>query len=321
MTEALYAPGAGFFTGLGAGPAAHFRTSAHAGPVFARAIARLVADVDTALGHPERFDVVDVGAGRGELLRELATALPEPLLQRVRLIGVEVAERPTDLSQMIRWQRELPEHAMGVLLATEWLDNVPLDVVVRDGAVWRYALVDKHGNESLGDAVDAGDDEWLRTWWPDGDRAEVGRTRDAAWAHAVGRLSTGLALAVDYGHTRAARPPYGTLTSFVRGRQASPVPDGSRDLTAHVAADAVATAGSAVAGQEPLLVRQADALAALGLSGRRPPIEAARADPAGYLRALADASTAAELIAPDGLGAHFWLLQPVGIGVPPTMTG
>jgi SAM-dependent MidA family methyltransferase len=321
MAEALYAPGAGFFTRPDANPREHFRTSAHAGPVFGRAIARLVTDVDAALGHPARLDVVDVGAGRGELLRELATALAEPLRQRVRLIGVEVAERPSDLPQTIRWRRELPERATGVLLATEWLDNVPIDVVVRDGAVWRYALVDKHGNETVGDVVDADDDAWLRAWWPDGDRAEVGRTRDAAWAGAVERLSTGLALAVDYGHTRAARPPYGTLTSFVRGRQASPVPDGSRDLTAHVAADAVATAGSAVAGEEPLLVRQADALAALGLSGRRPPIDAARADPAGYVRALADASTTAELIDPDGLGAHFWLLQPVGIGVPPTMTG
>ena len=42
--------------------------------------------------------------------------------------------------------------------------------------------------------------------------------------------------------------------------------------------------------------------------------------PAGYMRALADASTAAELTDPAGLGGHYWLLQPVGIELPPTMT-
>ena len=44
--------GNGFFTRPGPGPAGHFRTSAHTGPTFARAIAALIADVDAALGHP-----------------------------------------------------------------------------------------------------------------------------------------------------------------------------------------------------------------------------------------------------------------------------
>ncbi|MGW1487647.1 SAM-dependent methyltransferase, partial [Micromonospora parva] len=69
MNRALYGPG-GFFV-AGGGPAAHFRTSVHASPVFATALLRLLTQVDAALGHPPRLDVVDVGAGRGELLRAL----------------------------------------------------------------------------------------------------------------------------------------------------------------------------------------------------------------------------------------------------------
>ncbi|HEY7176957.1 MAG TPA: SAM-dependent methyltransferase, partial [Micromonosporaceae bacterium] len=149
---------------------------------------------------------------------------------------------------------------------------------------------------------------------------EVGRSRDEAWAEAVGRVSRGLALAIDFGHARAARPAFGTLTGFVGGREALLVPDGSCDLTAHVAADAVAASGSAVAGLDAVLVPQTVALAALGIVARRPPIDIALDDPAGYVRALADASTAAELIDPHGLGAHLWLVQPVGIEAPLTMS-
>ncbi|MEV5768855.1 hypothetical protein AB0L34_30400, partial [Micromonospora sp. NPDC052213] len=73
MDRALYGPG-GFFV-AGSGPADHFRTSVHASPAFAAALLRLVEQVDAALGHPARLDVVDVGAGRGELLRALSAAL------------------------------------------------------------------------------------------------------------------------------------------------------------------------------------------------------------------------------------------------------
>ena len=50
MDRALYGPD-GFFVS-GAGPAAHFRTSVHASPVFAAALLRLLDQVDAALGHP-----------------------------------------------------------------------------------------------------------------------------------------------------------------------------------------------------------------------------------------------------------------------------
>ena len=49
-----------------------------------------------------------------------------------------------------------------------------------------------------------------------------------------------------------------------------------------------------------------------GSQRRRPPLELAHRDPAGYLRALAEASEAATLTDPDGLGGHWWLLHPLG---------
>lgn len=309
MQRGLYGPG-GFFVRDDDGPAGHFRTSVHASPLFAGAILRLIERVDAALGRPDVFDLVDVGAGRGELLAMLATLLPEDLGARARLTAVEMAPRPAGLDERIGWRRDLPTDVVGLLMATEWLDNVPLDVVdVDDAGRLRKVLVDPTGKESLGGPVDAADEVWLARWWPKPGRAEVGWPRDTAWAEAVHQVRRGCALAVDYGHTRASRPVFGTLTAFRGGRQVTPVPDGSCDLTAHVAMDAVAAA----AGTPYRMIRQREALRALGVDGARPPLDLARTDPMGYLRALSAAGAAAELTEPEGLGGHWWLLHTIGI--------
>jgi SAM-dependent MidA family methyltransferase len=122
-------------------------------------------------------------------------------------------------------------------------------------------------------------------------------------------VERGLALTVDYGHLRDDRPLLGTLAGFRGGRQVPPVPDGSCDLTAHVAFDALQTPTST-------LIAQRDALHRLGVSGARPPLALATTDPAGYVRALSAAGAAAELTDPAGLGGHLWLLQPVDIESP-----
>jgi len=310
MGEALYGPD-GFFRHPDLGPADHFRTSAHTGRLFAGAIMRLIERVDAALEHPTRLDVIDVGAGRGELITALLNVAPAGLRDRIRPVAVEIGPRPDGLDDAVVWLDKLPAHITGIVLATEWLDNVPLDIVDMTGAGWRLVTVDSAGATSLGDPPAPADAAWLDRWWPEGVRAEIGTTRDAAWSDAVGRIGAGLALAVDYGHTRARRPALGTLTGFRHGREVLPVPDGSCDLTAHVAVDAVAAAGSAVANLDAQVVGQAEALRALGVNGRRPGLDLAHADPLAYVRALADASTAAELTDPTGLGDHFWICQPV----------
>jgi hypothetical protein len=62
------------------------------------------------------------------------------------------------------------------------------------------------------------------------------------------------------------------------------------------------------------MVRQREALKALGVGGGRPPLDLAHSDPAGYVRALAAAGAEAELIEPSGLGGHWWLLHSIGLG-------
>ncbi|WP_424213094.1 SAM-dependent methyltransferase [Streptomyces sp. BI20] len=308
MERALYGPGGFWIRPDGPGPAGHFRTSVHASPLFAGAVARLLEWVDEALGRPGELDFVDLAAGRGELALGVADAVPGELAARLRVWAVERAPRPAGLDPRVRWAAEPPAGAVGLLFANEWLDNVPLDLAEED----RYVLVDPAGAESAGGPLDAGDLAWRERWWPDGSRVELGGSRDRAWAGAVASVAAGLAVAVDYGHVREARPEWGTLTGFREGREVAPVPDGSCDVTAHVALDSCAAA----AGGGSLLT-QREALRALGVSGGRPPLALAGTDPAGYVRALARAGEAAELTARGGLGEFGWLVCPVGgIGHP-----
>ncbi|GAA2606791.1 SAM-dependent methyltransferase [Streptomyces axinellae] len=318
--RALYGP-RGFYTHQA--PAAHFRTSVHASPLFARAVAVLLLKVDEALGRPARLDLADIGAGRGELLTGVLAELRSPhgpaggtagadAAARLRPVAVERGPRPPGLAAGIAWRPELPEPGAltGLLFANEWLDNVPVDVAENDPeGVPRLVLVEETGEERLGPEVAGEDAEWLARWWPlagagPGARAEIGHPRDAAWVAAAGTLAAGAAVAVDYGHTRAARPPFGTLTGFRDGQESAPVPDGGCDLTSHVALDAVASAAPG----EPALLTQRAALRALGLEGRRPALSLASEDPAAYVRALGAAGEAAELLDPAGLGAFTWLV-------------
>ncbi|WP_058045626.1 SAM-dependent methyltransferase [Streptomyces roseifaciens] len=306
---ALYGPG-GFYR-RPEGPAGHFRTSVHASPLYAGAVAELLRRVDEALGHPAELTFTDVGAGRGELLTGVLARLPEKVTARLRPVAVERAARPDGLDPRITWVGDIPDGTEGLLFANEWLDNVPVDVAETDAeGVARQVLVQEDGEEMLGEPVTGGDAAWLARWWPvdgapPGTRAEIGHPRDAAWARAVGSLRAGLAVAVDYAHERAGRPPFGTLAGFREGREVRPVPDGSCDITAHVAMDACAGPGSTV-------LTQREALHALGVDGGRPPLSLASTDPAAYVRALGRAGEAAELTSPAGLGAFGWLVQPVG---------
>ena len=284
--DALYGPD-GFF--VHSRPTDHFRTSATSSEELAAAIAGLVR----ASGLDA---VLDLGAGGGELLARLHTVDPD-----LRLTGVELASRP-DLPADISWADELPATFEGLLIAHEWLDNVPCDVVEVDelGTVRLVEVEPSTGEESWGDPVESA---WLERWWvltEPGARAEIGEPRDEAWADAVGRVH-GVALAVDYGHLATARPPFGSLASFAGGQEVDVVPDGSRDVTAHVAVDAVAARTGAT------LERQRDALARLGVDGTRPPLDQATTDPGAYVRALARASDAAELRASPGWGDFWWL--------------
>ncbi|MEV6285279.1 SAM-dependent methyltransferase [Kribbella sp. NPDC051770] len=267
--DALYGPD-GFYRRER--PAAHFRTSVHASPLFAGALVRLAREIGA--DH-----LTDIGSGSGELGAAVRQLAPD-----LAVTGIELDD-------------ELPSTLSGLVIANEWLDNVPCAVAeLDDSGVPRYVLEDL----SLGPVVEGNERAWLNTWWPlaePGDRAEIGTTRDSAWSGVLDRLDDGLAVAIDYGHLRSSRPPYGTLTGFRHGRECEPVLDGSCDITAHVALDSLGGT----------ITTQRDALLALGVSAARPDHALASSDPQRYVAELSSAGEAAELLDPAGLGAFGWV--------------
>jgi SAM-dependent MidA family methyltransferase len=316
--QALYADD-GFFRGA-EGPAGHFRTAVHAAAIpLAQALARLAA-------REGRAQVLDAGAGRGELLTAVA-ALPEAA--HLALHAVDVVGRPPELPARVGWSAGLgavPAEVFdgALVIAWELLDDVPCPVleIDADGAP-RTVLVDpESGRETLGGPPPAGQLAWCRRWWPaegaePGDRIEVGLPRDALWVALVRRAAStpdgATLLAVDYHHLRGDRPATGTLSGYRAGRLVPPVPDGSCDVTAHVALDAVAAAGETAGATGTRLTGQRTALAGLGvrdgLGASSGPGPALPGGGAGLLRALARRSAVAELLDPGALGGFGWLVQ------------
>jgi SAM-dependent MidA family methyltransferase len=303
--EALYGP-RGFYRS-DAGPAGHFSTATHG------ATGRVLAQALVAMVHERGLSgVVDVGAGRGELLAHLYAVQPG-----LRLTGVDVVSRPVGLPGDVAWLDSpggalLPGALNGLtdvlVVAHEWLDVVPCPVArVDERGVLRRLVVDpRTGDESDGETLDGDSLRWVEEHWPatePGARVEVGLSRDLAWSGLLERIDTGVALAVDYGHTRGDRPTHGTLTAYRRGRETDPVPDGTCDLTAHVAMDSL---------DHDELVDQRTALQQLGVRASTPDHALARTDPAVYLRGLEHASAAAALLDPNGYGGFLWAIRSVG---------
>lgn len=273
--RALHGPDGFYRTGQGPGEA--FATPSTAAPgVLAAAVAALSYTVEAALGHPPGFTVLDLGAGRGDLLAALARVAPPWW----RLMGVDVRARPPALPDRVSWQPRLPDRVLGTVVAVEWLDTIPCEVI-RNGAVALARPV-----AALRPPA-AADQAWLQQWWPGWWRgqAEVGRARDQAWQRVLARLEAGVAVAIDYGHLRESRRS--TLTGWRAGRPVDADWAGGTDITAHVAVDSLDA--ELLGGREAL---------------RR--LLSPVATPVGALERLQWSGEAGVLAAAGGFGEYWW---------------
>lgn len=325
---ALYDPAGGYYERPGrAGRAGDFVTGPSWHPAFGRTIARIARRLRDELGGP--IDVVDIGAGEGELLAGARDELREDLRDEkgFRLRGVERSAARRALGQArvpkAEWSSSLEEipkipGLRGLFVAYELFDALPVRALFFDGE----ELLERRVTLTPDGTFD-----WIRTPCPDAgaileplrrrgihlqrnQQLEV-RPELAAFARVLAaRLSQGLLLVFDYGAPAralySAARPNGTLEAFhahsvTRDVLSEP---GERDITAWVdfteLHEAFASDGLDVAGP----VSQARVLSAAGIGaeledGFEKPISAERA---------AERNAIARLIAPGGMGESIRVL-------------
>jgi SAM-dependent MidA family methyltransferase len=191
VEAALYDPDGGFFArSKGAGRVgADFVTSVEVGSLFGALIARAIDGWWDQLGRPDPYLVVDAGAGRGQLARDVLRAGPRcapalryvlversaglravqaenlPLEPAELVLGPAVPPEPDEepvavegSGPMLAALAELPAGpAIGVVVANELADNLPWRIVERTAAGWAEIRVAESGQRFAELALPADD--------------------------------------------------------------------------------------------------------------------------------------------------------------------
>jgi SAM-dependent MidA family methyltransferase len=315
MEMSLYHPDLGFFgtDRLRSEKAGDFLTSPEVSALFGESLAEFVSLERERIGEP--FQVVEVGAGSGSLLRSLLSKID------VEAIAIEASPAARNSLREVLPQdairTDLPERIRGVILGNELIDNLPMALAQRVGDGWRERWVGSDGGDlSFIDAEPRPKVEaWLDSYAgevTDGGWVEV-QLAAAAWLRgALARLDQGSVLLIDYGDTAENLLPRrqdGTLRTY-RAHHLGPHPldePGETDITADVNFTALmATAEGS--GATVRLSRQDDFLTELGLRDRlsalrHNELEAARlGDDLARLHARSLKTEAETLLHPRGLG-------------------
>lgn len=299
MELALYDPEDGFFSSASpARPEGHFITSPHLSPVFAGLLTVQARDAWIAMGKPQPFTVVDLGAGGGALARGIVTASASDIdfARAVRVLAVERGEMAaTHLANTgLPTARSIDdiETFTGVLIANELFDNVPFKLFGGDGEI-RIA--------ETGDGL---------IWQPPPPASiRPVSPRSLNLIDQIARaLKHGYAFIIDYGFTGAEEPE--TTRGYREHRLVTDVLEdpGATDITGPVDFDALAARARENGLQTWGPVLQRDALMALGY---RATLDRMRADQQ-QREETGEWRTAIEYYGERGQAAM--LVDPAGLG-------
>jgi SAM-dependent MidA family methyltransferase len=306
MALALYEPGLGYYArhdrpegpfGRGPSGGSDFVTAPHLSPLFARALARQVAE---GLAATDSAVITEFGAGTGRLARQLLQALQTDgvrveCYQIVDLSGALRQRQRESLEGVgveVRWLDAWPERIGGVVLGNELLDAMPVRLLHRTPTGWQergVALASPSAGRGV--AFDWADrptdlrppvDRPLDGPWLPGTVIELPEQAPAFVRSLGERLDAGLVLLVDYGFPQdefyLSQRLRGTLMCH-RAHRADdePLHDvGAKDITAHVDFTAMALAAQEVGLDVLGYTSQANFLLNCGFAddvAQAPPIE------------------------------------------------
>jgi len=308
------------------GSTGDFFTANDVGTAFGECLARQLLEMDRSLGCPSPFTVIEFGAGRGLLARDVMDALPalDPsLVRRLRYLLLDSSPGMRDAAahrvpeaEVLTPQSLTGSHA-GCIVAVEVFDALPVHRLRRRGGALREIFVDLEGPGRLMECdgePSAGVLEIARRYRAapeEGDEAEIALASIAVLDAMAAAIARGFILVVDYGHSAAELygPAHrrGTLLAYHRHQWNERYLErvGEQDLTAHVNLSLLQDRAAELGFQRLGQTSQERFLIANGILERfREEAQGDRHDPArvrGRLQAL-------QLIHPEGMGRVFQVL-------------
>lgn len=329
MELSLYHPEGGYYCQPAprVGRGGDFKTSPHQSPWFGRMVARQAMAVWEAMGSPDSFSVVELGAGEGWLAHDileavessgpkaLAAALEYTLLEQSAPVWERIRER---LARWIdggskrptaRLDSDLPNEIGGLILAHEFLDAQPAHILTqtKNGLAERYVEI---RGKNLAFTEGPLSDKRLEGWFGGlGVELEIGQTAEVCllaneWMESIGRrLRHGGVLIFDYGFSSRVLYHSSRREGTIRGYRTHKMTDdplenpGETDLTAHV--DFSSILRSAEAGGLSLagFNDQSHYLLDMGIA------EALQAEAGDEMAGSGDRRSAMGLLDPAGLGS------------------
>jgi SAM-dependent MidA family methyltransferase len=164
MELALYHPEHGYYCSASrrSGRSGDFITSVDVGPLFGELVATQLAECWDILRErgAEWFDLVEAGAGNGQLTRDILDAAEREFPNFYRAIRVTLVERSPAAARAhaamlgahrcrMRSATELPRGITGAIVANELLDAMPVHLVVVRGGELREAHVSEQNGELI----------------------------------------------------------------------------------------------------------------------------------------------------------------------------
>jgi NADH dehydrogenase [ubiquinone] 1 alpha subcomplex assembly factor 7 len=322
MALCLSDPDFGYYTqGEPIGAAGDFVTAPEISQMFGELIGLWCAVTWRQLGAPAPVNLVELGPGRGTLMKDALRAIQaEPAFARAltpHLVEtgarLRAAQQRTLAGTPATWHNDLTTLPPGpvLVLANEFFDALPAQQYEKREDGWRERQVtyrDEAFQPYLSEmpcALDRAGDI--------GDVFEQAPARERYMADIAARLHAegGAALIIDYGHVKSAN---GDTLQAVRAHQAQSLyaEPGLADLTSHVDFEALCRAAMGVQSHGP--VTQGNFLRSLGIEARAAALQRTASAP----QARDIGSALNRLLDPRQMGQLFKVmaLNPLGSAPP-----
>ncbi|MCL5057652.1 MAG: SAM-dependent methyltransferase [Actinobacteria bacterium] len=351
MDMALYHPEEGYYMrgGEKIGAGGDFYTSPDVSPLFGRALADQLVEMWEAAGRPSRWTVLEQGAGKGSLARDMLDYIAgrhgdfnsalsyliiekSPSMKRLQEKNLSGAGCPGCGMEWLDGLEEIDRGQLtGCIFSNELLDAFPVHrVIMEDGdlkEIWVTCEGEKL-NEFAGRLSTPDLAEYISYFdieLEEGQSIEI-NLAVRCWVKEVARvLGRGFVVTIDYGDTSAGLytpdRPGGTIRSFRSHRIEDSLYEepGASDITAHVNFTALMTWGREEGLEEAGYTTQSRFLMNMGIMGYlSPPDPALKFDP-GYVKNVAAVK---QLVMPGGMGEVFKVAaQYRGFDLRPALTG